>query len=353
MTSRRTLLGAAVAAGAAGAPVPRKTIRENDPGNMRISHRVSARATDEELEYLQGIGLRWARLEVPFDAELPELERARDRFARYGIGFSSCAHYAHRQPDIQLGRPGVSRDRALEKCKAMIRELGRLKVPILVLDWHPANTYTTAMVRQNGYVAREFSVADFRAKMDKRIFDRDYSAEEVWAGFTHYLKTVLPVAEEANVKLAMHPDDPPIAVMHGVGRIFINYECYRRAEQLAGASKHFGVRLCVGTWAEGGAAMGKDVFGMIRDFGARGKIFDVDFRNVSSPLPRFVECFPDDGYMDMYQVMKALREVRYSGPIVPDHLPELAGDTGIRRGATAYSIAWLRSLLRRANEEVG
>ena len=73
----------------------------------------------------------------------------------------------------------------------------------------------------------------------------------------------------------------------------------------------------------------------------------------AAPLPHFVETFPDDGYMDMYQVMKALREVRFNGTMVPDHVPQLAGDQGIRRAGTAYCIAYMRALLRRANEEVG
>ena len=99
--------------------------------------------------------------------------------------------------------------------------------------------------------------------------------------------------------------------------------------------------------------MGKDVFEMIRDFGGRGKIFEVHFRNVTGPLPRFVETFPDDGYLDMYQVMKALRQVRFSGAAEPDHVPRLAGDSAMLRAGTAYCIAYMRALLRRANEEVG
>jgi mannonate dehydratase len=191
--------------------------------------------------------------------------------------------------------------------------------------------------------------------MEKQRFERVYSPDEIWAGFAYWLKAVLPVAEEANVKLAMHPDDPPILKsMNGIGRIFTNEECYRRAEQLAGNSRHWGVRLCAGTWAEGGDQMGKDVFEMIRDYGGRGKIFDVDFRNVSSPLPRFNETFLDDGYLDMYQVMKALRQVRYNGPLVPDHVPGLLGDpTGVGRAGLAYCIAYIRALLHAANEEVG
>jgi mannonate dehydratase len=76
------------------------------------------------------------------------------------------------------------------------------------------------------------------------------------------------------------------------------------------------------------------------------------FRNVSSTLPRFHETFPDEGYLNLYQAMKALRQVRYSGPMVPDHIPPLVGDTGVGRGGLGYCIGFMRALLR-ANEEVG
>jgi mannonate dehydratase len=209
------------------------------------------------------------------------------------------------------------------------------------------------MVQHRGYTTREFSVKDFREKVEKQRFEREYSAEDIWATYTYFIKAVLPVAEEANVRLALHPDDPPLSKMNGVAKLFVHYDGYKRAEQIAGNSKHWGLRLCVGTWMEGGAQMGKDVFGMIRDFGGRGKLFDIDFRNVSSPLPVFHETFPDEGYTDMYKVMKTLREVRYSSGIVPDHIPPLAGDGPERRAGLAYCIACKRQWLRRANEEVG
>ncbi|MGH9663179.1 MAG: mannonate dehydratase, partial [Bryobacteraceae bacterium] len=203
------------------------------------------------------------------------------------------------------------------------------------------------------YRSREFDLHDFRHKMEKRRFDREYSAADMWANYTYFMKAVLPVAEEAGVTLALHPDDPPLAKMNGVAKLFTNYEGYHRAEQIAGGSRHWGLTFCVGTWSEGGDRMGKNVFEMIRDFGGRGKIFEIHFRNVTGPLPHFVETFPDDGYMDMYQVMKTLREVRFSGAAEPDHVPKLVGDTGMPRAGTAYCISYMRALLRRANEEAG
>jgi len=334
---------------------PSRNLDELDPANIKLSHRVSIRATDDDLLFLKQIGLRFFRAEIPNDASLVEIAQARDRFASYGITMWSAAHYGHTELDIALGRPGATRDHEIDRCREIIRLFGRLGVHVAVLDWLPANTFTTAMVERRGYRTREFNLTDFRSRFDKQRFDRVYSSQEIWDAFAYFQRAVLPVAEEANVKLAMHPSDPPVVEnMNGVGRIFRSYEDYHRAEELAGASPSWGVRLCVGTWAEGGTDMGKNVFEMIQDFGRRGKIYDVDFRNVSAPLPAFQETFPDEGYIDMYQVMRALREVRYAGTMVPDHVPLLAGDQGlVQRAGTAYCIAHMRALLRRANEEVG
>ncbi len=353
MWRRRNFLAATLAASSAPAQ-SRKRIDEYDAANIKIAHRISARSvTDDELLFLKQIGMRWARVEfgdqaAPFDY----LRATQERFARFGMKIFSGVQYAYRSLDLQLARPG--RDRDIETFQRFLRDLGKLGIPVANIDFHPANTYTTAMVESpRGYRAREFKLADFRSKVEKRFFEREYPAEEIWANYDYFIKAVLPVAAEANVKLALHPDDPPVAKMNGVGKIFVHYDGYRRAERIAGPSQHWGLTFCVGTWSEGGSQMGKDVFGMIDDFGRRGKIVDVHFRSVSGPLPHFVETFPDEGYLDMYQVMKALRKVRFHGTIVPDHVPELAGDQGIRRAGTAYCVAYMRALLRRANEEVG
>jgi mannonate dehydratase len=87
-------------------------------------------------------------------------------------------------------------------------------------------------------------------------------------------------------------------LINGVAKLFTDYSGYRRAEEIAGASNHWGLLMCIGTWIEGGDRMGRDVFEMIHDSGGRRKIFEVHFRNVSSPLPHFVETFHDDGYME-------------------------------------------------------
>jgi mannonate dehydratase len=333
--------------------IPHLLAQHDDDNNTKIAHRLNADSlTDDDLLFLQQVGLKWARVEfgekpIGYDALLA----TQQRFARFGMRIYSGVHYSYRSLKVQLGQPG--RDRDIETYCQFLRDLGRLKIPVASYDFHPGNTYTTSVVPRRGYLAREFDLDNFRTKVEKQEFDREYSADDIWANYTYFMKAVLPVAEQAGVKLALHPDDPPLAKMNGVAKLFTHYDGYHRAEQIAGGSPAWGLTFCVGTWSEGGTKMGKNVFEMIQDFGGRGKIFEVHFRNVSGPLPRFVEAFPDDGYLDMYQVMKALRQVKFNGAAEPDHVPKLAGDSGILRAGTAYCLVYMRALLKRANEEVG
>jgi mannonate dehydratase len=364
--SRRHFLKAYLAAGAIGAlqqspclgaPAPaaqprEPAIDEHDPRNIKLAHRVPSRASDDELLFLQQIGLRWARVELQAaENEYAALSKVQKRFQSYGMRIFSAMHPAYRSLRIQLGEKG--RDDDIEQYRTFLRSCGRLDIPLANYDFHPGNTYTTASVRRRGYLAREFNLKDFRAQIEKQRFGRPYSAKEIWEAYTYFFRAVLTVAEKADVKLGLHPDDPPLPLMNGVAKIFTHYDGYHRAEELAGNSRHWGLTFCIGTWSEGGREMGKDVFEMIQVFGKRRKIFDVHFRNVSAPLPHFVETFPDDGYVDMYRVMRELRAVGFDGAMEPDHVPQLVGDTGIRPAGTAYCIACMRSYLRRANEEVG
>src|SRR5258708_10652112 len=174
---------------------------------------------------------------------------------------------------MQVGEAGSDQD--IETYAHFLRDLGSLGIPIASYDFHPANTYTTNMVQRRGYTAREFDLNDFRNRVEKQAFDREYSADEIWAAYTYFMKAVLPVAEEAGVKLALHPDDPPLAKMNGVAKLFTHYDGYHRAEQIAGNSRNWGLTFCVGTRSEGGDRMGQDLFQMIPDFRRPGQVFEV------------------------------------------------------------------------------
>ncbi len=327
---------------------------EYDPNNTKIATMVSPLASDDHYLFLKQIGVRWVHVHFPLETNFELLKNTQERLGRFGIGIHCGIVDHYRSQKIQLGKPG--RDEDIEKFQAFIRDLGKLGIYSTGIDFHPGNTYTTTqIVTPRGYKVREYDVEDFHKRVEKPMFDRVYTADDMWTNYTYFIKAVLPVAEKADVRLALHPDDPPTAasaMMNGVAKLFVDYKGYKRADDVAGNSKYFGYTFCVGTWSEGGTQMGKDVFGIIDEFGPKNKIFCVHFRNVSSPLPRFHETFQDDGYMDLYQVMKAFRRVKCTASLIPDHYPGIVSDPD-HRIADTYSITYMRALLRRANEEVG
>jgi mannonate dehydratase len=317
---------------------------------IKLAHIVRADVGDDELLFLQQLGLRWVLLLYgDRDPHVDRLREVQARFARYGLQIYGAGHAASRSLKIQLGQPG--RDADIEVYCTFLRSLGQLGIRVSGYDFHPGNTYTTAHVTCRGYVAREFDLEVFRNEVEEDRFERRYSAAEMWDNYRYFLEAVLPVAEQADVRLALHPDDPPLAEMNGVAKLFTHYEGFRRAQEIAGESPHWGLRFCVGTWAEGGAEMGRDVWEMLREYGGQGRIYGLHFRNVSAPLPHFVETLPDDGYVDMLRVMRTLYEVGYAGVIVPDHIPQLAGDGEFKRAGLAYCIACMRNWLHRVLEE--
>jgi mannonate dehydratase len=175
-----------------------------------------------------------------------------------------------------------------------------------------------------------------------------FTQEEIWENYAYFIKQVAPVAEEVGVRIGIHPDDPPVPMLAGVPRcIFSNFDGCARALEIAG-SPNVGICLCCGTWLEGGRQLtGKDPEEMIRHFGAR-KVWKIHFRNVTAPLPHFVETFMDNGYYDMYKIMRALRDVDFDGIVILDHSPRMVGGNSTQ---TAYGFAYMKALLNRANAE--
>jgi mannonate dehydratase len=197
-------------------------------------------------------------------------------------------------------------------------------------------------------LAAAFDVEKAAAAVAHLRYGREYSEAEVWDNYAYFVERAAPAAEAAGVLVAMHPDDPPLPRVAGVPRcIFSSFAGYERALEIAD-SPNVGVCLCTGCWLEGGDGMGKSVVEAALAFGAAGKLFHVHFRNVSAPLPHFVETFVDDGYMDMYAVIQALRRVEYRGGVAPEHTPEMVGQ---RRVGTAYTYGYVKALIERANAE--
>ncbi len=328
------------------------------PPGMKIAMQAPSEPSEDDLKFIRQMGLEYVVLWTGGDKAGYEYYASRKQLYEraglkvYGFGNSSV----HNQDAITLNLPG--RDEKIEEYKRHIRNLGKAGIPYTTYA-HMANGIwsTEREVTRGEAPARAFNLATAntgywvgREYHGPLTHDRTYTEDEIWENFAYFIRQVVPVAEEAGVRIGIHPDDPPVAELGGVPRcIFSNFEGYRRALEIAD-SPNVGVCLCVGCWLEGGELMGKDVFETIRYFAAQNKLFKVHFRNVNQPLPHFVETFIDDGYMDMYRVLKVMREVNFDGVFIADHIPLMAND---HRVGTAYTIGYMKALKDRVEAEAG
>jgi mannonate dehydratase len=326
-----------------------------EPG-LKIAAQISPEATPEDLQFVKQMGVDYAVLWT--DASKASYEyyaSRRELFERAGIkvyGFGN--RDVHNQDAIVLNLE--NRDAKVEEYKRHLRNLSKAGIRYTTYA-HMANGIwsTERETTRGGASARAFDLAKAEQGHWSGTYyktplshGRIYAEDEIWENFTHFIKAVAPVAEEEGVFIGIHPDDPPVPELAGVPRcIFSSFEGYRQALEIAD-SPNVGLCLCVGCWLEGGDLMGKDVLETIKYFGEQGKIFKVHFRNIDAPLPHFVETFVDNGYMDMYKVMKALKAVDFSGVIIPDHIPMMGNDP---RLGTAFTIGYMKALVDRVNAE--
>ncbi|HNP69989.1 MAG TPA: mannonate dehydratase [Kouleothrix sp.] len=324
----------------------------------QIALQLPAEPSEADLQFAQQLGVKYAVLWTDgAHAGYEYYASRRELFERAGLTIYGFGNWdVHNQDAIVLNLPG--RDEKIEQYKQHLRALGKAGIPYTTYAHMANGIWSTApQTTRGGAPARAFDLAQAESGhwFGRRYFmplshGRAYSEDEIWENFAYFIHEVTPVAEEAGVKIGIHPDDPPGVDLAGVPRcIFGNFAGYKRALEIAD-SPNVGVCFCVGCWLEGGELMGNGVLESIRFFAEQGKLFKVHFRNVDAPLPHFVETFVDDGYYDMYKVMRELVAAGFNGVTIADHIPLMAGDP---RVGTAYTVAYMKALLRRAHDEAG
>ncbi len=245
---------------------------------------------------------------------------------------------------IMLGLPG--RERQLENMRQTVRNMGRAGIPILGYHFMPSGVWRTSRDTpvRGGAAATAFNME--LAEGEKLTHGRVYSEEEMWANYDWYLERMLPVCEEAGVRMALHPDDPPVEALGGIPRLFRNFENFRRAMETHPSPMH-GLDFCHGCWSEmhGGAG----VLEAIRWFGERERLFYIHFRDVVGSADNFVEVFLGDGNVDPVQVMRTLKEVGFRGFIIDDHVPRMVNDTPWCHRGRAWSTGYIIALMEAVN----
>ena len=294
------------------------------------------------------LGVTHAVSNVPIDAsghptaDFRALLHQKERFRQAGIdlvvletGFP-WAHHA------KIGGPNA--DAEIETCCELIRNMGRVGIQVACWNWMAVFNWTRtslAIPTRGGAVVTGY---DHSLMADAPPTDAgEVSEETLWSNLERFMRAVVPVAEEAGVKLALHPDDPPISPIQGIGRILTSPDAMAKAIDLV-PSPNNGITFCQGSFA----TMNADVPAEIARFGAKGALHFVHFRDVVGTPERFQEAFHDDGQTDMWAAMRAYQAAGFSGPMRPDHVPTMAGEENGHPGyevlGRLFAIGYIKGL---------
>jgi mannonate dehydratase len=254
---------------------------------------------------------------------------------------------------------GPQKREQMEHLKQIIRDMGRAGIPTLGYNFSIAGVWG----RTNGQAARgQAGTVGYHAPeqapipkgmvwnmvYDPDLFDpagrngyiEPVTREELWRRFEWFMQELLPVAEEARVRLALHPDDPPMPTLRGHARLVYQPRMYQDVMNLK-PSYYNAMELCLGTVSEMSEG---DVYEMLDRHSKANQVAYIHFRNVKGKVPHYDEVFVDEGQVDMIRLLKILHKNRYDGVLIPDHTPSMSCAAPWHAGM-AYALGYMRAAM--------
>jgi len=331
--------------------------RSAPPLTARMKAGTQHGDADAILRVLAGFGVNHICSTLPsrsMDAawSVDSLSRLRERVESFGLTLdmvplplSSSEISRSENPAILLAQD-PARDRQIDDLCQMIRNTARAGIPAVKYNLTLIGIPRTAPTKGRG--GAQYSTFVYAgAKQDPPLTIAGHvDADAYWERITYFLKRVVPVAEEHQVRLACHPQDPGMPRgrgWRGVETVLGSVDGLKRFVSIAESPYH-GLNFCQGTVSEMLEKPGEQIFDVIRYFGERRKIFNVHFRNISGGFLNFRETFIDDGDVDMLKAMRVYRDVGYDGMIMPDHVPTVEGDTNHLQGF-AFAFGYIKALI--------
>jgi mannonate dehydratase len=269
-----------------------------------------------------------------------ELEQAREQVESQGMKLNNI--FMPCWEEIALGKE--DRDEQIGHWCRMLESLGKAGIPCLGWNFKPMGNFRTRSDIGRG--GASYSTFDYERFNQNRPepFDPPVSADEMWANMETFLKAVIPVAEAANVRMALHPDDPPIPQpLAGIAQICSTLDQFRRIFFQIAPSTSNKMLFCQGCMTE---LLGMGVYDAITEMAGANKIEWVHFRNVKGQIPRFAEVFIDEGEVDMRKAMKIYRDNGFNGPFMMDHTPAFAHSGYTQLHGKAFAIGYIRALIQ-------
>jgi mannonate dehydratase len=300
--------------------------------------------TEENLQRAAQIGVSDIVLTYPGPGVQSLLE-AKKVVESFGLRLT---HLERKIPHLDMVHHLPGCDQQIEGFKTIIRNMAEVGMEVLCYNWMPDEDWQRTscdVLERGGSRVTEFD----SAQVGRNVTDADgrpptpTSARKLWEHLKYFLDAVLPVAEDAGIRLALHPDDPPLPELLGQPRIMISNEALRRVADLAPSPAN-GICYCVGTLQPAGVDLLEGIR-MLAD-----KIVFVHARNVRGTAEHFIETWPDNGDIDMPAVIRALDAIGYRGTIRPDHAPSMAGEDNRTPGyemlGRLFAAGYLRGVMQ-------
>jgi mannonate dehydratase len=244
----------------------------------------------------------------------------------------------------------------------IIRTVGELDIPVIGYNFSLAGVYG----RVQGNWARGQAggvgmcgVVDEEPMPDGMVWNMTFDAEAtgtaqrtqipadtLWQRLEDFLKVVLPVAEAAGVRLAAHPDDPPVPLLRDTPRLVYQPDMYQKLLDLFPSPSN-SLEFCLGTLAE---MTEGSVTEATRQYVAQNKIAYIHFRNVRGKVPNYQEVFIDEGDIEMSEVLRILKEANYDGVLIPDHAPQMSCEAPWHAGM-AFTMGYMKRMLDELSAE--
>lgn len=300
--------------------------------------------TDRNLQLAAQVGVKEVVVPYPGLELAPLLEKKR-RVETFGMRMTVIER---KLPHLQIIHNLEGRDVQVGDIRTLLRNMAEVEMKVLCYNWMPDEDWQRTAIDFPERGGAKVTAFDLSLVEGKNLTDADGQpdshtpVDQLWDNLKGFLDDILPTAEDCGIKLAIHPDDPPLAQLRGQDRIITSNEALERVVNLAPSPSN-GVCYCQGALAPGGV----DVEGGIRKLAP--SIHFAHFRNVSGTADNFHETFHDTGDLDMVSLMRAYKESGFSGPMRPDHAPSLAGETNETPGyevlGKLYAVGYMKGLI--------
>ncbi len=341
---------ALAAVGTAASMYPLKT-HATRLGKFQLSMHLSLRDPDR-LKLCRQMGVTHAITGAPFwdigrDQYAAAARKLRDDFAEAGFTIAGIEGHPVAFEKIKLGLDG--RDEEIRNTNAAIEALSKAGIHMICynfmagLGWYRT---TFDIPARGGASTSEFSQDD--ANKQGLTEWGEVSEDKMWDNITYFLERVIPVAERHNMKMALHPDDPPISPLRGIARICTSAENYRRIMNIVPSPVN-GITFCQANFR----AMGENIYALAREFCEQGKVFFVHYRDIEGRGERFHETFHDNGPTDMAKMLETYYRAGFNGPIRPDHAPTMVGESEESKGygmtGKVFAFGYMKGIMDARN----